>query len=82
MTHLAVKNITKRPGRSAALIIIAAVLAFSIFAGSVIVGALRNGFSSLEDRLGADIMVVPYEATTKKSFENIVFCKFSFDEGK
>ena len=72
LSQVAVKNITKRPGRSAAMIILAAVLAVSIFAGTVISQSLQNGFHSLEDRLGADIMVVPYEAITKKSFENVV----------
>ena len=69
---VAYKNIIKRPVRSIALMILAAVLALSVFGGTVIVQALNNGFSSLENRLGADIMVVPYEATTKQELENIV----------
>ena len=69
---LAYKNIVKRPGRSITLALLAAVLALVIFAGTVVVRSLRNGFSSLENRLGADIMVVPYEATTKQKLENIV----------
>ena len=35
-------------------------------------GGQRNGLSSYENRLGADIVVVPYEATTKKEFESIL----------
>ena len=69
---VAYKNIIKRPVRSIALMILAAILALSVFGGTVIVQALNNGFSSLENRLGADIMVVPYEATTKQELENIV----------
>ncbi|MCR4704822.1 MAG: FtsX-like permease family protein [Lachnospiraceae bacterium] len=66
------KNIVKRPVRSGALILLAAVLSLTVFAGALIVKSLRSGFASLESRLGADIMVVPYEATTKQNLENIV----------
>lgn len=70
--QLAYKNVVNRPARSAALVILLALLSFTVFAGTVIVSSLQNGFTSLEDRLGADIMVVPYEAATKNSLESIV----------
>ncbi len=70
--YLAYKNIMKRPVRTTALVLLAAILALSIFSGTVVVKSLSNGFDSLENRLGADIMVVPYEATTKQKLENIV----------
>ncbi len=69
---IAWKNIEKRPGRSAALIILSAFLSLTIFAGTIVSESLQNGFDSLEDRLGADIMVVPYEAVTKNNFENMI----------
>ena len=49
-----------KKGRSVALFIFAAVLAFSLFGGALILTSLRNGLYSLELRLGADIVVVPY----------------------
>ena len=70
--NLACKNIAKRPVRSAALVILAMFLSLSVFAGTMITSSLKKGFSSLEARLGADIMVVPYEAATKSDLENIV----------
>lgn len=72
LSSIAIKNIIKRPARSIALLILATVLSLSIFAGTIISMSLGNGLSSLEDRLGADIMVVPYEAVTKNSFEDVV----------
>jgi putative ABC transport system permease protein len=66
------KNIAGKPVRSAVLIILTALLSFTLFAGSITVSGLRTGLSSLENRLGADIMVVPYSATTKSNFDNIV----------
>ena len=72
MQSLAVKNLKGKPVRTAVLVTLTALLALGVFAGTVIITSLRSGLGSLEDRLGAEIMVVPYEATTKKSFENII----------
>ena len=72
MNNIIIKNIIKRPGRSLALMVLAAFLSLSVFAGTIMVQSLRRGFSSLEERLGADIMVVPYEASTRSDLENIV----------
>ncbi|MBR1599485.1 MAG: FtsX-like permease family protein [Lachnospiraceae bacterium] len=69
---IAYKNIIKRPLRSGMLIILAAFLSFSVFAGTMITDSLKRGFNSLKQRLGADIMVVPYEATMKTDLSNIV----------
>jgi putative ABC transport system permease protein len=41
-------------------------------AGSLMVSGLKSGINSLETKLGADIMVVPYEATTKSTFSNMI----------
>lgn len=69
---LSFRNIIKKPVRSAALIIIAAFLAFSAFGGSVMVMSLSEGLNSLSARLGADIVVVPYSATSKVSYDSII----------
>ena len=69
---LAWKNLTRRPGRTAALVILTALLSFSVFSGTVVVHSLRQGLSSLESRLGADIIVVPSSAQSKVSFQNML----------
>lgn len=69
---LSYKNMVRRPGRTAVLIIVSLFLSFSILAGTLVVSGLRGGLNSLETRLGADIMVVPYEATTKNDFSNLL----------
>ncbi|MBQ9685642.1 MAG: ABC transporter permease [Oscillospiraceae bacterium] len=71
-TTLAYKNIKGKPLRSAALILLAAFLALSIFGGSLIVLSLQKGLNSYEERLGADIVVVPNEARTKGNVESIL----------
>ena len=65
-------NLRRRPGRTIALVLLTAFLGLSVFGGSVIVMSLRQGLSSLENRLGADIIVVPSEAQSKASFKNML----------
>ncbi len=69
---LPLKNIKGKPVRTAALIMLTALLSLTIFGGTLIVTSLKTGLYSLETRLGADVMVVPYEATTKEDLSNIV----------
>ena len=65
-------NLIKKPARSIALMALAAFLAVSAFGGSLAVLSLQNGIDSLEARLGADIIVVPYEAATKGTYESVI----------
>lgn len=69
---LPLRNLIKRKSRSVALLILSAFLAVSAFGGSVLVSSLQNGLKSLEDRLGADIIVVPYEATAHGEYESVI----------
>lgn len=69
---LPVLNLIRRPARSAALLCMVALLSFTVFGGVVTVSGLRRGLSSLGERLGADIMVIPEEAAEKKGLESIV----------
>lgn len=69
---LPVKNLVRRPGRTAALVLLTAFLALSVFGGSVVVRSLQNGLKSLEARLGADIIVMPATAESKVSFKNML----------
>ncbi len=66
------RNFAGRPGRSAALVILTALLSFSAAGGVLIISGLRSGLNSLTARLGADIMVVPYEATTKSKLTDMI----------
>ena len=68
---LSVKNLIRKPGRTAALALLTAFLALAVFGGSVVVLSLRKGLNSLEARLGADIILVPSEAQSKVSFQNL-----------
>lgn len=72
MRQLPIQNLLRRPGRTMALAALTALLAFSVFGGSIIVMSLRQGLNSLESRLGADIIVVPSAAQSKVSFQNML----------
>ena len=69
---LAWKNLIRKPGRTAVLATLTAFLALAVFGGSVVVLSLRSGLNSLEARLGADIILVPYEAQSRVSFQNML----------
>ena len=66
MGGLILRNISARPFRTVGLITVVAILSFSLVAGSLLVLSLENGADNVEERLGADIMLVPrgsgYEA--------------------
>ncbi len=68
---LSAKNLIRKPGRTAILALLTAFLALAVFGGSVVVLSLRSGLNSLEARLGADIILVPTEAQSKVSFQNM-----------
>ena len=68
---LSVKNLVRKPGRTAILALLTGFLALAVFGGSVVVLSLRSGLNSLEARLGADIILVPSEAQSKVSFQNM-----------
>ena len=70
--HLTIKSLLGKPVRTVVLMLLTALLGLTVFGGSMTVSSLRSGLGSLESRLGADVMVVPYSAATQKKFENII----------
>ena len=68
---LTIKNLVRKPGRTTVLTLLTAFLSLAVFGGSVVVLSLRSGLNSLEARLGADIILVPSEAQSKVSFQNM-----------
>lgn len=63
---LAVSELARHPVRTAALVFVAAVLAFAVFAGTIVASGLKAGVDSLAARMGADIIVVP-QGTAQKA---------------
>lgn len=66
------KSIAGRPLRTFALLFICIIMSGVMFGGAVLSVSLKNGINSLEQRLGADIIVVPKSAGEKVELENIL----------
>ena len=58
--RIAFDNIRRKPFRTWGQILVVAVFAFVLFAGSVLSASLHSGVESMSKRLGADLMIVPY----------------------
>lgn len=70
--YLPLKNLRKRLAAAIGLVVMLTVLSFAVFSGSILTGSLQKGLNSLEERLGADIIVVPAEAASDSSLESIL----------
>ena len=70
--QLILKNLIKRPIRTGTLVLTAALMTAAMFGGQAASQSMRNGLDSLEQRLGADIIVVPEEAEAKVELENLL----------
>jgi putative ABC transport system permease protein len=57
--RIAFRNLQHKPFRTACLIIVEAIVAFTLFSGAVLTTSLRNGIDRMTQRFGADLMVVP-----------------------
>lgn len=58
--RIAFENIRRKPFRTWGQILVVALFTFVLFCGSVLSGCIRNGMESMSERLGADLMIVPY----------------------
>ena len=69
---LAVRNCRRNPSRTAALGLVAALLALALFGGSLVVLSLQNGLNRFQERLGADILVLPKAAQADGGLEGVL----------
>jgi len=62
---LSIKNLQAKPVRTFCLMLVAAILSFILFSGSIISLNLGQGLSAITKRFGADLMIVPQGSTDK-----------------
>lgn len=67
---IAIKNILHKPIRSFGLMGIVTILSFVLFSGSILSLSLQNGLERMENRLGAELIIVPTE--NAKDMESIL----------
>jgi putative ABC transport system permease protein len=56
---VSLENLRAKPVRTACLVVVVAILAFTLFGGSILALNLRRGLATMTRRFGADLMVVP-----------------------
>ena len=71
MKRLTVKNLLGRPGRTAALFFLVLLLSLTLCGGGLVLSSLRTGLGSLENRLGADVIVMPAKAALKTDLDTL-----------
>ena len=69
--ELALKNLKSRPGKSITIILLVACLSMTLCAGGLVSSSLSNGLRSLENRLGADVIVMPSKAALKVDLDTL-----------
>jgi putative ABC transport system permease protein len=58
--YISVRNLKSKPFRTISLILLVSLFAFVLFGGAILSMSLENGMGNLSDRMGADILAVPY----------------------
>ena len=72
IAKLPLKNIISYKKRTIGLILILVILTMSLFGGSIFIRSLNNGLDSLNERLGADIIVLPKDAESEVDLQNLL----------
>jgi putative ABC transport system permease protein len=58
-SSMSLKNLRAKPVRTACLLVVVAILSFTLFGGSIIALNLWQGLDTMTKRFGADLMIVP-----------------------
>ena len=69
---LAMRNCRRNTTRSAVLAVLVAILALVIFGGSEMLLGLQGGLMRFQQRLGADVVVLPKEAADAQTLEGVL----------
>ncbi len=66
------RNLKGCAGRTAALLLFAALMAVAVFGGTMMIGGVRSGLETVKSRLGADIMVTPESAKNEFDAQTVL----------
>ncbi len=81
--NIALNNLKRKPFRTVSLILLVSIFACVLFGGTVLSKSLENGMNNLSQRMGADILAVPYgyEADIQSALLRGEPSTFYFDAG-
>ena len=71
MRDLVFRNLRGRPGKTGALVLLVTFLSLTLCGGGLVLSSLRAGLNSLENRLGADVIVMPSKAALKTDLDTL-----------
>lgn len=63
--RLPFENLRRKPFRTAALVIVVTMLTVAFYGGALLATNLKTGLNSMQERMGADLMVVPQNTGSK-----------------
>ena len=66
--YLAKENLKRKAHRSISLVALVSLLSFTVFSSLLIIQSLKNGIDGVQNRLGADLIVVPEEYESEAFF--------------
>ena len=72
LKNLPWRNLKGYAGRTAALLLFAALMAVAVFGGTMMISGVRNGLDTVKSRLGADIMVTPESAKNEFDAQTVL----------
>lgn len=72
LKNLPFRNLKGYAGRTAALVLFAMLMAVAVFGGTMVIGGVRSGLQTVQNRLGADIMVIPEDAESEFDAQTVL----------
>ena len=72
LKNLSFRNLKGYAGRTAALVIFAMLMAVAVFGGTMVIGGVKTGLKTVQNRLGADIMVTPEDAGSEFDAQTVL----------
>lgn len=72
LKNLPWRNLRGYAGRTAALLLFSALMAVSVFGGTMMICGVRSGLETVRSRLGADIMVTPESAKNEFDAQTVL----------
>ena len=72
LKNLPFRNLKGYAGRTAALVIFAMLMAVAVFGGTMVIGGVKTGLKTVQNRLGADIMVTPEDAGSEFDAQTVL----------
>ncbi len=72
MSDVPLKNLRGNAARTAAIVLFSALMAVAVFGGCMVVMGIQQGIATVQNRLGADIVVTPADAASEFDAQTVL----------